>query len=526
MKSKFFAVFACCLLILASFSGVAALSAQDANNTVDEVLNLADGIVAYNESVSNAASIQEWINTELAEGAGQTSEWYVMALSQSGETYDFSEYTNALIIYLDENEISGAVSRQKYALALIAAGCADDPYVTAIAEESIGQQGIMSFIFGLHLLNNGCINSSYTTDAVIGEILSLRLTDGGWALTGTVSDVDVTAMAIQALAPYYQTNETVKTAVDEAITFLSEIQLDGGDYSSYGVENPESAAQVAIALSSLGINCMSDSRFIKNENTLFDGMAKYLLSDGSFSHIAGGDYNRIATAQIFIALYAYQRQQANLGSFFIFDTPAVSNGNGQETAAQTRGYQFWVSISAAGIALAVCVVLIITKKTHFKNFLAVILAAAAVIAFIQLTDFSKASDYYNGETVQKGEIIGTVTLIIRCDTIIGKSDSEYIPADGVILNTAAFDIADGDTVYDILVEAARKYDIQIENSGTSDLVYIAGINYLYEFQFGDLSGWVFRVNGDVPSVGCGEFVLSDGDVIEWLYSCELGNDLG
>ena len=65
----------------------------------------------------------------------------------------------------------------------------------------------------------------------------------------------------------------------------------------------------------------------------------------------------------------------------------------------------------------------------------------------------------------------------------------------------------------------------MENAGQWDMVYIAGINYLYEFDFGDLSGWIYHVNGSAPSVGCGEYILKDGDRIEWLYTCDLGNDL-
>ncbi|MGM9626294.1 MAG: DUF4430 domain-containing protein [Eubacteriales bacterium] len=51
------------------------------------------------------------------------------------------------------------------------------------------------------------------------------------------------------------------------------------------------------------------------------------------------------------------------------------------------------------------------------------------------------------------------------------------------------------------------------------------MQYLYEFDFGDLSGWIYKVNGETPSVGCGDYVLSDGDEIAWLYTCDLGNDL-
>ncbi|MBQ1339454.1 MAG: DUF4430 domain-containing protein, partial [Ruminococcus sp.] len=95
--------------------------------------------------------------------------------------------------------------------------------------------------------------------------------------------------------------------------------------------------------------------------------------------------------------------------------------------------------------------------------------------------------------------MGTVTLSIRCDNIAGKSDSDYIPDDGIILDETEFDLEDGETVFDILTEASRTYRIQVENKGSAGgahgMVYIAGINYIYEMDFGDLSGWVYHVNG-------------------------------
>jgi hypothetical protein len=92
----------------------------------------------------------------------------------------------------------------------------------------------------------------------------------------------------------------------------------------------------------------------------------------------------------------------------------------------------------------------------------------------------------------------------------------------VILDVSEFPIAEGDTVYTVLTDAAKKHKIQIENNGTSTLAYISGINYLYEFDFGELSGWEYRVNGERPSVGAGEYRPKDGDVIEWYYTLTLG----
>ena len=157
--------------------------------------------------------------------------------------------------------------------------------------------------------------------------------------------------------------------------------------------------------------------------------------------------------------------------------------------------------------------------------MAVLLTVGLTVTFVSVTNFVSPNDYYNGEDKHKDDIIGYVSMTIRCDTIVGKSESEYIPRDGIILDITEFEIEDGDSVYDILIEAARKYNIRVENNGSADMVYISGINYLYEFDFGDLSGWVYHVNGIAPSVGCGEYVLSDGDTIEWLYTCNLGNDI-
>jgi hypothetical protein len=105
----------------------------------------------------------------------------------------------------------------------------------------------------------------------------MQLSDRGWALSGTVSDVDVTAMAIQALAPHYKSKAKVKTAVDAALTLLSERQMSTGEFQSYGKANSQSTSQVITALSCLGINGITDTRFIKHDNTLLDGLLRYQL---------------------------------------------------------------------------------------------------------------------------------------------------------------------------------------------------------------------------------------------------------
>ena len=129
----------------------------------------------------------------------------------------------------------------------------------------------------------------------------------------------------------------------------------------------------------------------------------------------------------------------------------------------------------------------------------------------------------------------TVTLEIRCDTLsshMSKLENpaieDYIPADGTILDRSTYKGTTDNTVFDALNTLCRNNDIQLEFSYTPiyESYYIEGINYLYEFDGGNLSGWMYKVNGWFPNYGCSSYYLSDGDVIEWVYTCDLGKDVG
>lgn len=549
MNTKLFAVILCCLVLLPIVGGGTTLYAQ---TPVHEAQSLLDGIVAQKCADANVNTTQEWIDLALTSSAGVSAEWYVLALRQQGK-YDFTAYRSALEEYLASTQVYSASTRLKYAFVLAAVG-GKDADIFAIMEDSIGQQGIMSWVFGLHLLSNGQTSASHTIEAVKEKLLSLQLANGGFALSGTVGDVDVTAMVLQALAPHYDTDPDVRDAVDRGVAFLSEKQLADGSYMSYGVKNPESGAQVLIALSALGIDGATDPRFIQNGNTILDGIAKFRLTDGTFSHTEGGAFNENATSQVMLAALAYLRMSAGKGSIYLIDAesdvpappttspvPPTTAPTPQTTEAAPLvtepippsqmvddfdlGYRFWAILIVLGLCAVTCILLLLLNKRNRKNFIAVAILGGLLILFFALTDFQSAEDYYDGKPSEKENTIGVVTLTIRCDAVVGKSDSEHIPSDGVLLQTVELPIEEGDTVYDILCDAAQIYKIRVDNRGSDTMAYIAGIGYLYEFDFGDLSGWVYRVNGESASVGCGEYVLSDGDRIEWHYSCDLGNDI-
>lgn len=520
MKNKLIAFLSCILVICNILCASPAMAQSDA---ADDVSGLIGGIAAFRESQCGAENVQEWIDNGLAAEAGVSAELYILALHQLGEVYDYSAYSRALFDYMWSNNISNAVTRQKFALGLMSANCRSE-YVSQTVDNTAGQLGVMSWVYGLHLLNNGAPSASFTAEQVVDNLLGLRLEDGGWAISGDVSDVDVTAMTLQALVPY-KDNDNVSEAVDGAVTLLSQRQLESGGYASYGVENAESSAQVIIALSALGIDCRTDQRFIKNGISPLDSLVSYRLEDGSFAHDVQGTYSAMATSQAFCALTALERMQNGLGSLYILDPqpdntveyiPDVTESTEEDNSGSGR---LWACVIILALAAGVSVLLWLRGKRSMKNYAVVLAVAAAALVLTFTLDVQKPEDYY-GTAAEKSDPVGTVTITITCDAIPEEQRTGHIPSDGIILKTTELPIEQGETVYDILTQAAREYSLHLETDG-GELAYVRGLGYIYEFDFGELSGWMYRVNSATPSVGCAEYVLSDGDVIEWFYTLDM-----
>jgi hypothetical protein len=128
----------------------------------------------------------------------------------------------------------------------------------------------------------------------------------------------------------------------------------------------------------------------------------------------------------------------------------------------------------------------------------------------------------------------TCTLSIRCDTILNnmelfnKDKLNVLPKDGTILLTTDCAFAAGESVFDVLKRVTREKRVHMEFRWTPiyNSAYIAGIHNLYEFDCGDLSGWMYKVNGWFPNYGASRYSLKQGDVVEWVYTCDLGRDVG
>lgn len=168
----------------------------------------------------------------------------------------------------------------------------------------------------------------WTREKLVSTLLGEQNSDGGFALTkGSPSDVDLTAMALQALAPYRSQAE-VSQGIDRALHYLSQAQREDGSFASRGVVNSESAAQVLLALTTLDIDPLTDGRFIKDKVTVLDHVLAYQKSDGTFSHLPGGESDELATEQGLLALTAMQQFLDGGHGIFAGFTVTSSKGSG------------------------------------------------------------------------------------------------------------------------------------------------------------------------------------------------------
>lgn len=300
------------------------------------------------------------------------SEWLVIALARSGRDVPDSYYDSVVkAVQSAKGQLSDKKSTEyaRTILALTAIG--KDPadvggydLLAGLADmDDVTYQGINGAIFALLALDSGKYDvpaaaeggTQTTRDGLVAYILVQQLSDGGWALSGTSADPDVTAMALQALAPYRTGDETVDTAVDKGVQLLSDMQLSDGGYSSWGTLNSESCAQVLIALATLGIDPVSDSRFVKNGLTVLDALLAYAVS-GGFRHTVDGEADAIATEQALCALTAYARLLD--GKTALYDMTDVLGGqmpddadnDTNEQPAKTTPVVMWIVLGAAAVA--------------------------------------------------------------------------------------------------------------------------------------------------------------------------------
>ena len=283
-------------------------------------------------------------------------EWMVIGLARSGRPVPAGYYDNVVEYVKAKADANERLHRAKVTdnarviLALTAIG----KDVTNVGGHNllkgldnmayVQTQGINGPIFTLIALDshNYPTMGDVTREKLIQVILDAQLPDGGWDLSAENADTDMTAMAIQALAPYYKTNETVKAAVDKALEALSALQRNDGGFGSWGTINSESCAQVIVALTALGLDPTCDSRFVKNGKTPLDALAGFYVTGGGFRHTANGDLDGMATEQGYYALAAYYRFANTQTRLYDMSDVTIQTGGSNTPATGDTGVLVWV----------------------------------------------------------------------------------------------------------------------------------------------------------------------------------------
>jgi len=292
--------------------------------TVGEVVAVAEGIVEWKKKDVGSDPDGFLINDEFLSLAGSTpGDWYPIGLGRLGIKDNSEGYLAVINDVVDKRystpvKLDKAKATEWHRISLAILACGGNPRkagfhgnVDLIADGTfnrvdesggiLGKQGINGFIWGLIALDTMCYaipdDAFYTRDDIILNILSREIDGGGWALTGDIPDPDITAMAIQSLVPYYNSEKEyvckkgttvfttkVRDSVKRALKKLSSLQQTDGGFISWGAPNSESAVQVLIALCLLGKSPFDTNEFIKDGKTVYDGIMKYRNADGGFLH--------------------------------------------------------------------------------------------------------------------------------------------------------------------------------------------------------------------------------------------------
>lgn len=335
--------------------------------SVSDITEAIDGILAWKRAQQGVAEGQPLLSGELLTYAGSTAaDWLPIGLSRYGAEDDYDSYLAALRTYVEQkyrepDKLDRTKATEWHRIALAVLACGGDPThfgrdengadINLIADgvydrgktADLGRQGLNGWLWGLITLDSMKYTipagASYTRTELVKTILSYQLSDDGFNLRvaqGSTADPDITAMAIQSMGPYYRTSTlNVKDPVDRALERLSELQLDTGDFRSWGTRNSESVSQIIVSLCSIGVDPQNDTRFIKNGINLLDALFYYQQEDGGFAHsyesdpgnpsAIPGESNSIATDQALLALVAVWRQAQGMSILYDFRPGSVSS---------------------------------------------------------------------------------------------------------------------------------------------------------------------------------------------------------
>lgn len=360
MKGKKLASLLLALLLVLACCPVPSAQAADGGYTREDIAWYMDGIVSW---CTGRLGVSEdaILSTRTAEYAAEGGlDWYALYMYRAGYESDYTAYGRALEDAVSQKyQENGGLDRVRasewHRTGLAATACGGDALafgtnaagetINLVADgvydrgktEDLGAQGINGLTWGLLLLDSRGYSvpagAADTRETILTRILSAQSAERGFSLSGEGVSADLTAMTLQALAPYQNsthvftvtdkaTGTTVERTVSEAIELalgaLSACQMENGGFGDDG-ESSESAAQVIIALCALGIDPATDARFVKRGGSVLDALLRFAKPDGGFAHTLekGADgSNAMAGEQALGALTAYMRFKDGLHSLY------------------------------------------------------------------------------------------------------------------------------------------------------------------------------------------------------------------
>ena len=497
------------------------------------------------------------------------SDWFMLSLARSGTklTKDYvAQYTDSAAKAVAE--LTAAIGGEKLdknkstenarlILALSALGVdprdVDGHDLTAALSDLtfVQRQGFNGPVWALIALDANDYEISTLTgggtqttrEGLVSLILDKQLADGGWALSGSSADADMTAMVLTALAPYVGSDAKVKAAADKAVALLASMQRADGHYGNYyGEVCSETTAQVIVALSALGIDAGEDERFIKNGVSAVDALLDFFVEGGGFEHMLGVGLDGVATEQGTYALVAYSRfkdgktRLFDMSDVFGSETPpeedetlvtVIFHLNGGTAAGVTDGAEKTYTKSEDGARLPAASKSGSTFQGWFdaesggKQYEEVS-ADLPKDLYAQWKENSSGGGEGSGGGSSGDKIKVTFRLIgaelAKKDVDLGAE--EYMPDYVTWIPTAMYELDRDSTVYDLftmaLDNAGLRYTITNRNNYV-ETIYAPKGYALSEFTNGARSGWMYSVNGVHVSLGLSQQKLSDGDKIIWHY---------
>ena len=357
---------------------------------------IASSIAGAEKTQLGVAQDAPLLTEELLPAGSSVSDWTALAMARAEVADDYAGYLTRLQAYVErqyaENGCLHEVKATEYhRIALTAAALGGDPTafgtkpdgtaIDLVAEgtynwqgDDLGGQGLNGWIFALLAVDavNADIpaGARYSRQDMLDAIVSAQLPEGGFSLGGGEMDVDITAMALQALAPY---QAELPEVIDAALNALSSAQLPTGGFESWGAQSSESCAQVLLALCELNIDPETDARFQKASGNVVTALLSFCTADGGIAHQQGGQADAMAGEQAMQALMALHLRQQGLGRFFDLTNaqPVQLDGAGDtaptETPAESGGSFPVLPVVLIVIAIAAVALVLVLKKKREKN---------------------------------------------------------------------------------------------------------------------------------------------------------------